>query len=68
VNVVGSGVSVAQRVMDFGEAGHILVSGAIAEVFDQLAEWRDCLWDLGTHEVKHSRMTNLQPSVDVQFY
>jgi class 3 adenylate cyclase len=34
VNVVGSRVNVAQRVMDFGDAGHILVSGAIAEVFD----------------------------------
>jgi adenylate cyclase len=53
VNVVGGGINMAQRVMDCGDAGHILVSRNVAEVLEQLRGWSDCLQDLGLHEVKH---------------
>jgi class 3 adenylate cyclase len=53
INVVGSGINMAQRVMDCGDAGHILLSRSAAELLQQLDEWKDCLHDLGTHVVKH---------------
>ena len=53
VNVVGGGINTAQRVMDCGDAGHILLSRNVAEVLEQISEWRGCLEDLGVHEVKH---------------
>jgi predicted ATPase/class 3 adenylate cyclase len=52
-NVVGGGINMAQRVMDCGDAGHILVSRNVAELLAQLRGWSDCLQDLGIHEVKH---------------
>ena len=53
INVVGGGINIAQRVMDCGDAGHILLSENIAEVVQQARGWRECLTDLGTYEVKH---------------
>ena len=53
ITVVGGGINVAQRVMDFGDAGHILLSSNIAEVLLELDEWRGSLQDLGTHEARH---------------
>src|SRR5947209_3990416 len=52
-NVAGGGINIAQRVMDCGDAGHILVSGAVAEVLGQLSAWSNLLHDLGEAEVKH---------------
>jgi len=52
-NVVGGGINMAQRVMDCGDAGHILLSRNVAETLEQLSDWRDLLQDLGTQEVKH---------------
>src|ERR1700730_5684517 len=52
-NVAGGGINIAQRVMDCGDAGHILVSSAEAEVLGQLSGWRPMLHDLGEVEVKH---------------
>ncbi len=52
-NVSGGGINLAQRVMDCGDAGHILVSATVAEVLSQLSAWKDCLHDLGEAEVKH---------------
>jgi class 3 adenylate cyclase/ABC-type uncharacterized transport system auxiliary subunit len=52
-NVSGGGINVAQRVMDCGDAGHILVSAAAAEVLGQLSDWSGKLHDLGEAEVKH---------------
>ena len=52
-NVVGGGINMAQRVMDCGDAGHILLSRQVAEVLEQLREWKDSLHDLGVQEVKH---------------
>ena len=53
VNVVGGGINMAQRVMDCGDAGHILLSRNVAEVLEQFSDWRECLQDLGVYEVKH---------------
>lgn len=52
-NVAGGGINIAQRVMDCGEAGHILVSKAVADVLGELSEWAPSLCDLGEHTVKH---------------
>ncbi len=52
-NVVGSGINIAQRVMDSGDAGHILVSRNVAEVLGQISHWQPLLHDLGEREVKH---------------
>ena len=52
-NVAGGGINMAQRVMDCGDAGHILVSEAVAEVLGQLSTWAKQLHDLGEAEVKH---------------
>lgn len=52
-NVAGGGVNLAQRVMDCGDAGHILISNAVAEVLGQVSRWKDALHDLGDCEVKH---------------
>ncbi len=59
INVVGGGINTAQRVMDCGDAGHILLSQNVAEILDQLDEWRDCLHDLGILEVKHGFKVHL---------
>jgi class 3 adenylate cyclase len=53
INVVGGGINLAQRVMDCGDAGHILLSRAVADVLEQLNDWPDYLKDLGFVEVKH---------------
>jgi class 3 adenylate cyclase len=53
LNVTGGGINMAQRVMDAGDAGHILVSGALAETLAQFAGWKQRLSDLGEHTVKH---------------
>ena len=61
-NIAGVGINIAQRVMDCGDAGHILLSKRIAEDLAQYSHWRDNLHDLGEFEVKHSvkiHVTNL---------
>src|SRR5213075_3295920 len=52
-NVAGAGMNVAQRVMDCGDAGHILLSKHVAEDLEEYERWRPLLHDLGTCEVKH---------------
>jgi tetratricopeptide (TPR) repeat protein/class 3 adenylate cyclase len=52
-NVAGGGIIVAQRVMDCGDAGHILLSSAAAEVLGQVSAWSGTVHDLGEVEVKH---------------
>lgn len=52
-NVSGGGINFAQRVMDCGDAGHILVSKIVADVFSELSPWEDRLYELGDAEVKH---------------
>ena len=52
-NVAGAGINVAQRLMDCGDAGHILLSKRIAEDLAHYSHWNSCLHDLGEVEVKH---------------
>jgi serine/threonine-protein kinase len=52
-NVAGAGINVAQRVMDCGDAEHILLSKHVAEDLEQLGHWHKHLHDLGQAEVKH---------------
>ena len=60
LNVAGGGINVAQRVMDCGDGGHILVSKSTAEILLQLKDWAPRLHDLGEHAVKHG--------VELRFY
>ena len=52
-NIAGAGINIAQRVMDCGDAGHILLSKRVADDLEQYAKWRPLLHDLGSCEVKH---------------
>ena len=52
-NIAGAGINVAQRVMDCGDTGHILLSKHVAEDLEQLGHWKRHLHDLGETEVKH---------------
>src|SRR6202045_977219 len=52
-NIAGAGVNTAQRVMDCGDAGHILLSRHVAEDLEHYPRWRSYLHDLGECEVKH---------------
>jgi eukaryotic-like serine/threonine-protein kinase len=52
-NVAGAGINMAQRVMDCGDAGHILLSKPVADVLAQVTSWRPAVHDLGEAEVKH---------------
>src|SRR6476646_6192989 len=61
-NVAGGGINMAQRVMDCGDAGHILLSHHVAEDLAEFERWRPFLHDIGTFEVKHGArvsVTNL---------
>src|SRR5438046_9539842 len=58
-NITGSGINVAQRVLDCGDAGHILLSGHVAEDLCQYRHWQPHLHDLGECEVKHGRRLHL---------
>ena len=62
-NIAGSGINFAQRVMDCGDAGHILVSKHVANDIDDYPQWRPYLHDLGECEVKHGVRVNV-----VNFY
>ena len=52
-NIAGAGINIAQRVMDCGDAGHILLSKHVAEDLEQYRQWQPHLHDLGECEVKH---------------
>jgi len=52
-NVAGAGINTAQRVMDCGDAGHILLSTRVAEDLEQFKHWRPHLYHIGECEVKH---------------
>jgi class 3 adenylate cyclase len=53
LNIAGGGINLAQRVMECGDGGHIIVSKRVADDLAQLARWSDYLHDLGEVEVKH---------------
>jgi TolB-like protein/Tfp pilus assembly protein PilF/class 3 adenylate cyclase len=52
-NIAGAGVNIAQRVMDCGDAGHILLSKHVAEDLEHYPRWQPYLHELGDCEVKH---------------
>src|SRR4029453_3288907 len=58
-NFAGSGINVAQRVLDCGDAGHILLSAHVAEDLAHYPHWQPCLHDLGECEVKHGLRLHL---------
>src|SRR5215471_6251446 len=52
-NVAGAGINIARRVLDCGDARHILLSRRIADDLEHYGRWRSCLHDFGDCEVKH---------------
>ncbi len=62
-NVAGAGIDMAQRVMDCGDAGHILLSKRVADDLAPFPRWNPLLHELGECEVKHGRKISL-----VNFY
>jgi TolB-like protein/class 3 adenylate cyclase/Flp pilus assembly protein TadD len=52
-NMAGAGINVAQRVLDCGDAGHILSSEHVADDLAQYRHWQPYFHDLGECEVKH---------------
>jgi serine/threonine-protein kinase len=62
-NIAGAGINTAQRVMDCGDAGHILVSKRVADDLAQYRRWQPYLHELGDFEVKHGGIVSV-----VNFY
>jgi TolB-like protein/Tfp pilus assembly protein PilF len=58
-NIAGSGINVAQRVMDCGDAGHILLSKHLADDLAEYRHWQPYLHDLGECEVKYGLRLHL---------
>src|SRR5213592_905796 len=58
-NIAGAGINIAQRVMDCGDAGHILLSRHVADDLKHYARWQPQLHDLGEVEVKHGVRVSL---------
>src|SRR5438309_10527698 len=62
-NIAGAGINIAQRVMDCGDAGHILLSRHVADDLKHYARWRPYLHEIGECKVKHGEIISL-----VNFY
>ncbi len=62
-NIAGAGINIAQRVMDCGDAGHILLSRHVAEDIEHYPRWQPYLHPLGDLEVKHEQVISV-----VNFY
>jgi len=58
-NIAGSGINVAQRVLDCGDAGHILLSAHVTEDLCEYRHWQPYLHDLGEYEVKYGLRLHL---------
>src|SRR5437879_969426 len=58
-NLAGAGLNMAQRVMDCGDAGHILLSKHVAEDLEEYDYWRPLLHELGACEVKHGMRVSI---------
>jgi TolB-like protein/Tfp pilus assembly protein PilF len=58
-NIAGAGINIAQRVMDCGDAGHILLSRHVAEDLQHYSEWRPYLHNVGECEVKHGETISI---------
>src|SRR5947209_7685856 len=66
-NLAGAGINTAQRVMECGDAGHILLSKHVAEDLEEYEQWRPLLHDLGSCEVKHGVRVSVVNLYDDQF-
>ena len=66
-NLTGAGLNIANRVMNCGDAGHILLSKRAAEDLEQYDHWRPLLHDLGSCEVKHGMRIAVVNLYDNQF-
>src|ERR1700745_2243387 len=66
-NLAGAGINMAKRVMDCGDAGHILLSKHVAEDLEEYEKWRPFLHDLGTCEAKHGVRFSVVNLYDDQF-
>ena len=62
-NIAGAGINIAQRVMDCGDASHILLSKRVADDLEHYPRWKSSLHSLGECEVKHGHKVSL-----VNFY
>ena len=62
-NVAGAGINIAQRVMDCGDAGHILLSRHVADDLKHYSRWRPYLHEIGECKVKHDEVISI-----VNFY
>jgi len=62
-NIAGAGINIAQRIMDCGDAGHILLSRHVAEDLEHYPRWKPYLHELGECEVKHGQLLSM-----VNFY
>src|SRR5205823_6945149 len=58
-NIAGAGINIAQRVMDCGDAGHILLSKRVADDLAQYRRWQPYLHELGDFEVKHGGVVSI---------
>jgi len=58
-NIAGAGINIAQRIMDCGDAGHILVSKRVADDLAQSRRWQPYLHDLGDVEMKHGVLVSV---------
>jgi adenylate cyclase len=58
-NIAGVGINIAQRVMDCGDAGHVLISKRVADDLAQQRRWQPYLHELGDVEVKHGVVVSL---------
>jgi adenylate cyclase len=58
-NIAGAGINIAKRVMDCGDAGHILLSKRVADDLEHYPQWRSLLHELGECEVKHGLRISL---------
>src|SRR5947199_1053249 len=66
-NLAGAGINMARRVMDCGDAGHLLLSTHVAEDLEEYEKWRPFLHDLGTFEAKHGVRVSVVNLYDDQF-
>jgi hypothetical protein len=62
-NIAGAGINTAQRVMDCGDARHILISRRVADDLKHYARWLPYLHEIGECKVKHGEIISL-----VNFY
>ena len=58
-NIAGAGINLAQRVMDCGDAGHILLSRRVADDLKHYPRWRPYLHEIGECRIKHGELLSL---------